>query len=119
MLREFMGRINVIARTKDLKEEDIENILINSKISPLKELILIGKLYDVEITYTEDFIKEVSSKALKENIGARGINRVINNVKNKLLLPIMTGNLRKIILTEDILETDYELEIKKRTLKQN
>lgn len=119
MLREFMGRINVITKTNDLKIEDIENILINSKISPLKELILIGKLYSVEITFTEGFIKKASFDALKENIGARGIHRVINKVKNKLLLPIMTGSLSKVLLTEDILEDEYELDVNKRTLKQN
>lgn len=119
MLREFMGRINVITKTNDLKIEDIENILINSKISPLKELILIGKLYSVEITFTEGFIKKASFDALKENIGARGIHRVINKVKNKLLLPIMTGSLSEVLLTEDILEDEYELDVNKRTLKQN
>lgn len=119
MLREFMGRINVITKTNDLKIEDIENILINSKISPLKELILIGKLYNVEITFTEGFIKKASFDALKENIGARGIHRVINKVKNKLLLPIMTGSLSEVLLTEDILEDEYELDVNKRTLKQN
>lgn len=119
MLREFMGRINVITKTNDLKIEDIENILINSKISPLKELILIGKLYSVEITFTEGFIKKASFDALKENIGARGVHRVINKVKNKLLLPIMTGSLSEVLLTEDILEDEYELDVNKRTLKQN
>lgn len=119
MLREFMGRINVITKTNDLKIEDIENILINSKISPLKELILIGKLYSVEITFTEGFIKKASFDALKENIGARGIHRVINKVKNKLLLSIMTGSLSEVLLTEDILEDEYELDVNKRTLKQN
>lgn len=119
MLREFMGRINVITKTNDLKIEDIKNILINSKISPLKELILIGKLYSVEITFTEGFIKKASFDALKENIGARGIHRVINKVKNKLLLPIMTGSLSEVLLTEDILEDEYELDVNKRTLKQN
>ena len=119
MLREFMGRINVITKTNDLKIEDIENILINSKISPLKELILIGKLYSVEITFTEGFIKKASFDALKENIGARGIHRVINKVKNKRLLPIMTGSLSEVLLTEDILEDEYELDVNKRTLKQN
>ena len=119
MLREFMGRINVITKTNDLKIEDIENILINSKISPLRELILIGKLYSVEITFTEGFIKKASFDALKENIGARGIQRVINKVKNKLLLPIMTGSLSEVLLTEDILEDEYELDVNKRTLKQN
>ena len=114
-----MGRINVITKTNDLKIEDIKNILINSKISPLKELILIGKLYSVEITFTEGFIKKASFDALKENIGARGIHRVINKVKNKLLLPIMTGSLSEVLLTEDILEDEYELDVNKRTLKQN
>ena len=119
MLREFMGRINVIAKTDDLELKDMKDILINSKISPLKDLILIGKLYGVEISFSEDFIKKASLDALKENIGARGIHRVINKVKNKLLLPIMTGNLSEILLTEDILEDDYLLDVNKRTLKQN
>lgn len=116
MLREFMGRINVITKTNDLDLNDMIDILVNSKISPLRELILIGKLYDVEITYTEGFIRKASLEALDEGIGARGIQRVINKVKNKLLLSIMTKEINEILLTEGILN---EEDIIKRTLKQN
>ena len=120
MNREFMGRLNLKLVLNDLNKDILLDILLNSNISPLKSFIQIGKLYDVDIDYTEGFINQVVYLALKNDTGARGLLTIMNEVKSKLLIPIMTGELESITLTEDVLSNDFSIELKKpRTLSFN
>lgn len=115
---EFMGRMSTIVTLRDLELKDYSDILVNSTISPLKALIDIGNLYDVEITYTEEFINSVTNNALNNAIGARGLQREINKVRSKILIPIMTNQVKSITLTSEMLNDDYIFE-KEKTLELN
>lgn len=120
MNREFMGRLNLKLVLNDLNKDILLDILLNSNISPLKSFIQIGKLYDVDIDYTEEFVNQVVYLALKNDTGARGLLTIMNEVKSKLLIPIMTGEIESITLTEDVLSDDFSIELKKpRTLSFN
>ena len=115
---EFMGRMSTIVTLRDLELKDYSDILVNSSISPLKALIDIGNLYNVEITYTEEFIDSVTNNALNNAIGARGLQREINKVRSKILIPIMTNQVKSITLTSEMLNDDYIFE-KEKTLELN
>lgn len=115
---EFMGRMSTIVTLRDLELKDYSDILVNSSISPLKALIDIGNLYNVEITYTEEFISSVTTNALNNAIGARGLQREINKVRSKILIPIMTNQVKSITLTSEMLNDDYIFE-KEKTLELN
>lgn len=120
MNREFMGRLNLKLVLNDLNKDILLDILLNSKISPLKSFIQIGKLYDVDIDYTEGFVNQVVYLALKNDTGARGLQTIMNEVKSKLLIPIMTGEIESITLTEDVLSDEFNIELKRpRTLSFN
>ena len=115
---EFMGRMSTIVTLRDLELKDYSDILVNSSISPLKALIDIGNLYNVEITYTEEFIDSVTNNALNNAIGARGLQREINKVRSKILIPIMTNQVKSITLTSEMLNDNYIFE-KEKTLELN
>lgn len=113
MNREFMGRLNLKLVLNDLNKDILLDILLNSNISPLKSFIQIGKLYDVDIDYTEEFVNQVVYLALKNDTGARGLLTIMNEVKSKLLIPIMTGEIESITLTENVLSDDFSIELRK------
>jgi len=108
-----MGRLNLKLVLNDLNKDILLDILLNSNISPLKSFIQIGKLYDVDIDYTEEFVNQVVYLALKNDTGARGLLTIMNEVKSKLLIPIMTGEIESITLTEDVLSDDFSIELKR------
>lgn len=117
MERELMGRINVVASLNQLGKEEFKDILFNSSISPLLQLIEIGRLYDVEITYSDELIDEVINRAIKSEIGARGITREINTLRSKILIPIEDGQIKEIELVPEMLDDDYTYRnVLKRTL---
>lgn len=107
MNREFMGRLNLKLILNVANETMLYDIILNSKLSPLSSFINIAKLYNVDITYTEDFIETLVKKSLATNTGARGLQSIMNEVKSKILIPIMTNEINEFTLTSEILSDDY------------
>lgn len=78
--REFMGRFSSIIKLNDLSKDDLKNILLNSKISSLKTNIEMLKKLNIEVSMSDSLIDEIVERAYKENIGARALNKIINNI---------------------------------------
>lgn len=107
MNKEFIGRLNLKLILNEIDDTMLYDIVLNSKLSPLLSFINIAKLYNVDITYTEGFIETLVKKALITNTGARGLQSIMNEVKSKILIPIMTNEINEFTLTEEILNEDY------------
>ncbi len=99
MQRELMGRFNCIATTKDFTLEDLIKILTDSDLSPLKSFVELANLYNVKIDYDEAFIEKIAIKAYEDNIGARALQRQMNNVKNEFIIDILAGDIDYIDLS--------------------
>lgn len=116
--REFIGRFNTIISLNPLKIEDLENIIINSKISPLKNLITIIESLGTKVTVSDDLPHAIACLAYKEKTGARSISRIVNRIRDKILYPIMEGQIESIELTTDMLDEDYKFTIIKNHTKK-
>lgn len=100
MMKEFMGRITSIITTKDYSIEDYEKILLKSDISPLKGFIKSCSLLGIEkIDYTPEFVNELAREASEMESGARSLQRLMNEIKEKYTLPILKGEIDSLILT--------------------
>ena len=86
LMRELVGRFSLITSTKSLTKEDYKKILKESAISPLLNLVELGKtIYNANIVYDEEIIDMIATQALQKNTGARSIKSVVNGLKNMLL----------------------------------
>lgn len=111
--RELIGRFSLLTSTKSYTIDDYKNILIKSSISPLKMFIEFAKSFGVEsVTYDDNFIQMISEMAYKDNFGARGLQKIISNLKNSLLLEIINSKTRTIILTTEMLKEAEEKNIR-------
>ena len=91
LMREFFGRIKVIANTKTYTKEDLKEILLTSKISPLKNFDKTVKMFGYDgIDYNDEFIDRVVDDAYDMNTGARGLQTVISGIQNLLLYDLVT-----------------------------
>lgn len=119
METEFMARITSLITLQYLSKEDLKNILITSKVSPLLGLSKIFISYNSTINYTEDFIDRVVDLAYADKCGARSLQKIVNKLADKLMLPLMSGQIDNITLTSDMLDKNYIFQIentKKLTL---
>lgn len=77
--KEFMGRVPVIVRMNNLNVDSIRRILLESEDSALKIQEEVFATHGVKLTTKDGYIISVAQKALEENIGARGLNKLISD----------------------------------------
>tara|TARA_Y100000034_G_scaffold41320_2_gene50861 strand:- start:19233 stop:20351 length:1119 start_codon:yes stop_codon:yes gene_type:complete len=80
METQLMGRFPVRVMYDQLKNNDLKDIMIKSKNSPLHAYIDDFGSWDINLSFTDDAIKEVANYAEKEGTGARGLTGVLNKV---------------------------------------
>lgn len=120
---EFVGRLPVRAVLEELSEDDLFTILRN----PNNPITLGKKMdfaaYDIQVRFSDDFLRLIAQKAAGENTGARGLVSVIEQhlLKFEQLLP--ETDLSFFPITADIVnnadqvfarleEPEYRLELK-------
>ncbi len=108
LLREFFGRIKVITSTKSYSKEDLKKILLNSQISPLKNFIKTAEMFGYKkVVCTDEFIEKIVEEAYNMNTGARGLQTLMSEIQNEMLLELIMEEFDKedtVMLTEDLLE---------------
>lgn len=112
--RELIGRFSLLTSTKSYMVEDYKSILLNSIISPLKMFIEFAKSFGVEgVTYDDEFIEMLSQMAYDANFGARGLQKIITNLKNAMLLDIINGKNKSIHLDIEMLRKLEDRDIRR------
>ncbi len=108
LMREFFGRIKVVATTKTYSVEDLKNILLNSEISPLKGFEKTCIMFGYNgIEYTDEFIDEICSEAYNMSTGARALQNLMSGIQDILLLDLITKKIdinKPVMLTKDLLD---------------
>lgn len=102
--RELVGRFSLICSTSFLDKDDLVQILKESKLSPLKSLVKIGKLYGVEIVYDDTILERIAELAYEDGNGARGLQVIVNNLKDLILSDLISGQIDKIEITTELLD---------------
>lgn len=99
---EFLGRISKIVYTKELKEEDLVNILLNSEISPLKIEQEFFEDLGIKFKYTNDYVKELARKCLKHKTGARELKSEVQKTLEKAYEEVLNdpGKVKMLKLTK-------------------
>ena len=68
---EFLGRISKVVYTKELKENDLVNILLKSEISPLKMEEEFFADLGIKLKYNKQYVKQLAKNCIKHKTGAR------------------------------------------------
>ena len=90
LMREFFGRIKVLTSTRSYTKEDLRKILLESRISPLKNLEKTAQMFGYNgLTYNEDFINEICEEAMKLDTGARGLQSIMSGIQNMILMNLI------------------------------
>lgn len=75
---EFLGRLNLITRTRPLNVSDYKRILTQSDASPVNQFNdLLSKTSGIRVSITDAAVKHVAEKAGKSKEGARMLARLV------------------------------------------
>jgi endopeptidase Clp ATP-binding regulatory subunit ClpX len=77
---EFIGRLPVRVVCDELSSKDLEEIMLSSEGSILKQYTRDMQGYNIDINVKPDAITEIANKACKEKTGARGLATVLEKV---------------------------------------
>ena len=85
LIPEIIGRAPVIAALKELKEQDLINILTMPKDAIVKQYQELFSIDNVKLEFAQDALKEIAKLAMARKSGARGLKSLIESI----LTPIM------------------------------
>ncbi len=80
LIPEFIGRLPVVATLDDLDEDVLIEILTKPKNALVKQYGRLFEMDGVKLTFTEDALKVVASRAIKRKTGARGLRSIMESI---------------------------------------
>ncbi|MFC0388704.1 ATP-dependent Clp protease ATP-binding subunit ClpX [Muricoccus vinaceus] len=80
LIPEFIGRLPVIATLEDLDEKALIEILTKPKNALLKQYQRLFEMEGTKLTFTEDALKSVATRAIQRKTGARGLRSIMEGI---------------------------------------
>ncbi len=101
LIPEFIGRVPILATFNNLREEDLVEILTEPKDALVKQYARLLRMEGVDLEITPKALGAIARNAIKQNTGARGLRRIIEEIMLDLMYEIPSdSNIAKVIIHE-------------------
>jgi len=80
LIPEFIGRLPVVATLEDLDEKTLIEILTKPKNALVKQYQRLFEMEGAKLTFTEDAMKSVATRAIQRRTGARGLRSIMESI---------------------------------------
>lgn len=80
LIPEFVGRFGLIINVDELTEEQLVEILIETKNSPVKQYQYMFKLDNIRLEFEKEALNEIAAKAKELKTNARGLKNIIEKI---------------------------------------
>ena len=102
IIPELIGRMPVLTCLHDLKKEDLIRILVEPKNALTKQYEALLGMDNVMLEIQPDALEAVAEKAIKRQIGARGLRAVMEEAMLKIMFVIPSDlSIRKVVITPE------------------
>lgn len=93
IIPELLGRLPIIAKLNELTLEDLKLILTKPSNAIIKQYQNIFKTCNVELSFLDNALDEIATRAIKEKTGARSLKKIVEEMMLDTLfeLPISDG----------------------------
>lgn len=85
MIPEFIGRLPMVSVLEELKKEDLEHILLNTRNALTKQYAKLVAMEGVKLNFSKDAISLIAEKAIQMKTGARALRSIMET----LMLEVM------------------------------
>lgn len=99
---EFIGRLPVRVACEPLKAQDLEDILLTSESSILRQYVNDFAGYGISFSMSKEAIAEVALRASKEKTGARGLMTVLERLLRNFKFELPSIGIDKLHIDEEI-----------------
>jgi ATP-dependent Clp protease ATP-binding subunit ClpX len=80
LIPEFIGRLPVLATLDDLDEKTLVEILSKPKNALVKQYQRLFEMEGAKLTFTEDALRSVATRAIQRKTGARGLRSIMEAI---------------------------------------
>jgi ATP-dependent Clp protease ATP-binding subunit ClpX len=80
LIPEFIGRLPVVATLEDLDEKALVEILTKPKNALVKQYQRLFEMEGTKLSFTEDALKSVATRAIQRRTGARGLRSIMEQI---------------------------------------
>jgi ATP-dependent Clp protease ATP-binding subunit ClpX len=102
LIPEFIGRVPVNARLRELDEEALVRILTEPKNAITKQYEKLFMLENIELEFEEAALTEVAQMAIRKKTGARGLRAILEQAMLDVMYEVPSNkNISKCIVTKD------------------
>jgi len=107
MIPEFLGRFSVVASLHPLTPDDLKEILTDSEDSILKSFREWFDSEGIELEIKDDAIDSIIQSALEKNLGARGLQNVLDGVflNAQFESPSLSPKPKKVVIDAEVVKT--------------
>jgi ATP-dependent Clp protease ATP-binding subunit ClpX len=105
LIPEFVGRLPVIATLNDLDIEALVKILKEPKNALIKQYQKLFDLEDVALTFTDDALEAIATRAIERKTGARGLRSIVEGLLLDTMfdLPTLEG-VTEVVVDKDVVD---------------
>lgn len=105
LIPEFVGRLPVIATLEDLDVDALVKILAQPKNALVKQYRKLFDLEEVALTFTDDALVAIATKAIARKTGARGLRSILEGILLDTMfdLPTLDG-VSEVVIDKDVVE---------------
>ena len=112
IIPELVGRLPVITTLESLDSEQMVRILTEPKNALVKQYEKLLEYDQVELSFTEEALKEVAAKAVERGIGARGLRAVLEELMTKVMYDVPSDpTIVQVTITADCVKDCMEPEL--------
>ncbi len=105
LIPEFIGRLPVVTRLEELKEEELMRILTEPRNAIVKQYKKLLDMDGVELEFEEEALRALAVMAIKRKTGARGLRAIIEHLMLDVMYEIpMRNDVTHCTITRDMVE---------------
>lgn len=108
MIPEFIGRIPIIVTLNELTKDNLKDILLKTKESPIIKYVDFFKSIGKKLILTDDAINYIVDKASTMNMGARSLKSIVETAMVNILFNLDGINGNALTLTKNDIEKAFE-----------
>ncbi len=112
LIPEFVGRVPIVVSLDNLDTEAMIRILKEPKNSLIKQYTKLFELDGVELTFSEEAIREIAEKTMRLETGARGLRSIMEEAMMDLMYKIPSDeSIEACRITKELIEGTGKAEI--------
>lgn len=107
LIPEFIGRLPITATLDELTSEDLVHILKEPKNALVKQYAALLAMDNVELSFTDEALEAIATKAMERRTGARGLRSIIENAMLDIMFDIPSReDISKVVVEAGVITDD-------------